>query len=182
MLIQISNGHSFSFSRRRSVRALPVPREPREGVERREAPGVCATHPLEAGITYPPRAADNASRAPSDVGRCASRRSTFGHQPSSAIRGPPVRPALALSADGSLSGKRPLIEQDGSMIRPGQHPGIRNRKFFFIKPRNKLPVILRRSPRERRASKDRPQGYADAPATILRDAALTRGPQDDGGV
>src|SRR3954447_18652659 len=50
-------------------------RDLREGVERREAPGVCATHPLEAGITYPPRAARR-PRAPNDVGRCASRRST----------------------------------------------------------------------------------------------------------
>src|SRR4051812_42482232 len=58
------------------VRGLPVSREPREGMERREAPGCSDVAPLEAGLTYPPRAA-RGPRAPSDVGRGASRRSTL---------------------------------------------------------------------------------------------------------
>ena len=63
------------------VRGLPVSlAKCARAMERREAPGVCATHPLEAGLTDPPRAAPLRPRAPSDVGRCASRRSTFSHQ------------------------------------------------------------------------------------------------------
>ena len=65
----------FCILAARCVRGLPVPREPCEGVERREAPGHQRA-PLEAGLTYPPRAA-RLPRAPSDVGRSASRRSTL---------------------------------------------------------------------------------------------------------
>ena len=50
-------------------------RDLREAMERREAPGHQRA-PLEAGLTYPPRAA-RLPRAPSDVGRGASRRSTL---------------------------------------------------------------------------------------------------------
>jgi hypothetical protein len=44
-----------------SVRGLPVPREVREGMERWEAPGHQRA-PLEAGLTYPPRAARHRAR------------------------------------------------------------------------------------------------------------------------
>ena len=70
-----SNSQAFSFSRRKASEVCQSLANPSEGVERREAPGHQRA-PLEAGLTYPPRAA-RLPRAPSDVGRSASRRSTL---------------------------------------------------------------------------------------------------------
>src|SRR5438270_13814242 len=80
---------SFCILAAQCVRALPVLAALR-GVERREAPGVCATHPLEAGIPYPPRSARRPPAA-NDVGRCASRPSTVVTS-LSALPGPPSGP------------------------------------------------------------------------------------------
>jgi hypothetical protein len=41
------------------------PRVIARAMERREAPGVCATHPFEAGLTNPPRAAPLSRARPS---------------------------------------------------------------------------------------------------------------------
>jgi hypothetical protein len=78
------------------VRGLPIPREPREGMERWEAPGHQPA-PLRQ-VVNPPRAARH--RAPK-ARRSASQRSHRppGHRP---FRGAPVQPAFALSAEGSL--------------------------------------------------------------------------------
>src|SRR3954471_19176690 len=85
-------------------------------MERREAPGWSDVSPLEAGLTYPPRAARR-PRAPSDVGRGTSRRSTLATSLSTV----PGRPGPARARSARLriaSRKRPLIEQDGSDNKP----------------------------------------------------------------
>src|SRR3954449_4217948 len=106
-LLQISNSQASTFSRRDASEVCHFPRETREAMERREAPGHQRA-PLEAGLTYPPRAARR-PRAPSDVGRGTSRRSTLATSPS-AGRGAPVRPALALSNSGSLLESAPSLD------------------------------------------------------------------------
>src|SRR3954467_698885 len=53
--------------------------------------------------------------------------------------------AFALSPFSNASRSAPH-GQDGAIINRGRGTGIRNCKFFFGKPRNKLPVILRCSP------------------------------------
>jgi hypothetical protein len=96
------------------VRGLSIPRENlREGMEQREAPGYQRVA-LEAGLTYPPRAA-KAPRAPSDVGRGASRRSTFATS-SSAVPGRPGPASFRSVRQRIASRKRPLVGQDTSRI------------------------------------------------------------------
>jgi hypothetical protein len=56
-----SNSHDFSFSRRKASEVCQSLANPSEGVERREAPGHQRA-PLEAGLTYPPRAARHRAR------------------------------------------------------------------------------------------------------------------------
>ena len=70
---------------------------------------MCKRHTREAGLTYPPRAA-RLPRAPSDVGRGASRRST-NHQAVDRS-GAPRSGQLSLCPLKDPSRKRPFIGQD----------------------------------------------------------------------
>jgi hypothetical protein len=126
-----NDGHVGAFSRRECVRGLHVTlAKCARAVERREAPGVCATHPFEAGLTDPPRAAQVQSRARPSARRCASRRSTFSHQPVGRS-GAPVQPAFALSAKGSPPESAPSPDRTAAIINPVQGCGIRNPKKIF---------------------------------------------------
>jgi hypothetical protein len=91
------------------VRGLPIPREQREAMERWEAPGH-QWAPLRR-VVNPPRAARR-PRAPK-ARRSASQRST-GHQARRPFRGAPVRPAFALSAEGSLLESAPSSDRTQS--------------------------------------------------------------------
>ena len=62
--------------------------------------------PLGGGINEPASRGDYEPRAPSDVGRCASRRSTFSHQPSSAVPGRPDPASFRVARSSSASRKR----------------------------------------------------------------------------
>src|SRR5206468_3169189 len=72
-------------------------------------------------------------RAPIDGGRCASRRSTFCQQPRRPFRGAPVRPALALSAEGLLLESSPSSNRTAAIINPLQG-GVdkESRKIFNV--------------------------------------------------
>jgi hypothetical protein len=98
----------------RCVRGLPVPRDTCAGWSGGRRQDACEP-PLEAGLTYPPRAARR-PRAPSDVGRSASRRSTYppACRP---FRGAPVRSAFALSAEGSLLESGPSSDRTSNIYR-----------------------------------------------------------------
>ena len=76
----ISNSQASAFSRRHASEVCPYPsRKVREGDGAAGGARVLARHPLRRG--YPPTSRGTVRpRAPSDVGRCASRRSTFSHQ------------------------------------------------------------------------------------------------------
>ncbi|MEA2889927.1 MAG: hypothetical protein QOI05_720 [Bradyrhizobium sp.] len=123
--IHVSNSHTFAFSRRNASEVCKIPREPREGMERWEAPGH-QWAPLRR-VVSPPRAARQ-PRAPK-ARRSASQRST-NHQAVDRS-GAPVRPAFALSAERIASRKRSRIEQDTSRISEVLGTGIRNAKNFF---------------------------------------------------
>src|SRR3981189_3621301 len=60
-----------------------------------------------------------------------------GHRP---FRGAPVRPAFALSAEGSPPEKRSLVGQDASRISEVLGTGIRNLKNFFACVYRLLPA------------------------------------------
>ena len=120
---------SFLILAAQCVRGLPVPREPREGMERREAPGHQRA-PLEAGLTYPPRAA-RLPRAPSDVGRGASRRSTLATSLST-VPGRPGPASFRSVQRRVASRKRSLLGQDGSDNKPALGDGDKECENFFV--------------------------------------------------
>jgi hypothetical protein len=112
------------------VRGLLFPsRDLREGMERWEAPGH-QWAPLEAGLTYPPRTARHRARP------------RLGAAPPSAPPttgavdrpGAPVRPAFALSAEGSLLESGPLSDRTRNIYSKLGIPSIgifRFRKNIF---------------------------------------------------
>jgi hypothetical protein len=112
---------SFYILAAQCVRALPVPRYLREAMERREAPG-CLRGTLGGGINGPTSRGKATARAQGR--RCASRRSTW---PSACrpFRGAPVRPAFALSAEGSLLESAPHRTGHGQ-DKPGFGNGDRD--------------------------------------------------------
>jgi hypothetical protein len=118
---------SFRILAAQCVRGLPVPREPREGMERWEAPG-CLRGTLGGGINVP-TSRGKAPRAPK-ARRSASQRST-GHPGRRPIRGAPVRPALAPSAAGSLLESGPSLDRTRAIISPPRGTGIRNVQKIF---------------------------------------------------
>src|SRR3977135_1387835 len=92
------------------VRGLPIPREPREGMERWEAPGH-QWAPLRR-INGPTSRGKATAPAPGKSQRLPRLHRPPGHRP---VRGAPVRPAFALPAEGSLLESDPSLtghEQD----------------------------------------------------------------------
>src|SRR3954468_13760910 len=125
----MSNSHGFPFSRRSSVRALPVPRKAREGWSGGRRQSACEA-PFEAGLTHPPRAARQ-PRAPK-ARRCASRRSTFATSVS-ADAGAPAPASSRSVRFKAASRKRPLAatgrEQDKRGFGGGDNYPCESEKF-----------------------------------------------------
>jgi hypothetical protein len=139
---------SFRVLAAQSVRGLPVPREPREGVERREAPGHQRA-PLEAGLTYPPRAA-RLPRAPSDVGRSASRRSTLATSLSAGRCRRPARTAHIYIVLGCFTCQQENCHHNVIVVFGGPrrtatsargHPSRRSARLLRVRPK-KRPMKL----------------------------------------
>ena len=127
----ISNSQASVFSRRNASEVCPYPSRHCEGDGAAGGARGVRYAPLGGGINEPTSRGDYEPRAPFGKGAAPpgappSATSLVGHP------GAPRSGQLSLCPlQGSLSGKRPLIEQDGSMIRPVQDPGIRNRKNLF---------------------------------------------------
>src|SRR4051794_15800511 len=101
---------SFYILAAQCVRGLPVPREPREAMERWEAPG-CLRGTLGGG-GEPTSRGKATARAQGKAQRLPALHQPPGYRP---FRDAPVRPALALSAERNASRKR----RPSNMTRSG---------------------------------------------------------------
>jgi hypothetical protein len=123
--IQISNSQGSAFSRRNASEVCQSLAIPSEGVERREAPGHQRA-PLEAGLTYPPRAARHRARP------------RLGAAPPGA---PPTRPSTVPGRPGPASSrsvrrrtasrKRPLHRTGREQDKRGLGDGDKECEKFF---------------------------------------------------
>jgi hypothetical protein len=121
------------------------------------------------GINVPTSRGKATARAQGKAQRLPALHQPPGHRP---FRGAPVRPAFALSKEGSLLESGPHRTGHGQ-DKAGSGDGDKEYEKIFLlsSPKDcRHPEVLAA---QRRASKDRPQ--ATAPASILRDVAQERG-------